>query len=163
MRDAARLLMLTAALGCGTVGGAFFAFSTFVMKGLGRLPAPQAIAAMQAVNVAAVTPVFMTALFGTAAACLATAIACGQRWGAPGASAGLAGSLCFLAGAIVVTLVANVPRNDALAAIDPASAAGARLWSDYLRSWTAWNHVRTVASLAAAALLTWSLVASSRR
>jgi uncharacterized membrane protein len=28
---------------------------------------------------------------------------------------------------------------------------GARLWATYLVGWTAWNHVRTAASLAAAA------------
>jgi len=31
-------LTLFAALGCGLVGGVFFAFSTFVMKALSRLP-----------------------------------------------------------------------------------------------------------------------------
>jgi uncharacterized membrane protein len=159
----ARSVALVAALGCGLVAGVFFAFSSFVMRGLGRLPAAQGIAAMQAINVTAVSPPFMVALFGTAVACLAVAIESGRRWGEADAVAGLAGSLLYLLGAIAVTILANVPRNDALAAIDPASAAGARLWSDYLRGWTAWNHVRTVASLAAAALLTWSFVASSRR
>jgi hypothetical protein len=47
--------------------------------------------------------------------------------------------------------------NDAPAAVEPASAEGARLWADYVRSWTAWNHVRTAAGLAAAALLTLAL------
>jgi uncharacterized membrane protein len=36
-------------------------------------------------------------------------------------------------------------------------SGGRRLWSSYLTNWTAWNHVRTVASLAAAALLTLAL------
>jgi uncharacterized membrane protein len=45
----------------------------------------------------------------------------------------------------------NIPRNDALAAADPASADGATLWSEYLTAWTAWNHVRTVAAVAATA------------
>ena len=117
---------------------------------------------MQSINVTAVSPAFMTALFGTAVACLATAIASLQRWGEAGAVAALAGSLLYLIGAIAVTIVFNVPRNDALAAVDPASAEGARLWADYLRSWTAWNHVRTIASMAAAALLTWSLVGQIR-
>jgi uncharacterized membrane protein len=51
----------------------------------------------------------------------------------------------------------NVPRNDALAAVDPASAAGAALWASYLTSWTAWNHVRTSAALAATAALILTL------
>jgi uncharacterized membrane protein len=52
-------LTLFAALGCGVVAGVFFAFSAFVMRALARLPAQQGIAAMQAINVAAVTPVFI--------------------------------------------------------------------------------------------------------
>jgi hypothetical protein len=38
--------------------------------------------------------------------------------------------------------------------VAPSSAEAAKLWVSYLSGWTAWNHVRTTASLAAAALLT---------
>lgn len=41
------LLTLLAALGCGLIAGVFFAFSAFVMKGLGRLSAEQGVSAMQ--------------------------------------------------------------------------------------------------------------------
>lgn len=53
----------------------------------------------------------------------------------------------------------HVPRNNALAAADPSSADGARLWRRYLREWTTWNHVRTTAALAAAAAFTLALQA----
>jgi uncharacterized membrane protein len=59
---------LATALGCGLVAGVFFAFSTFVMPALKRLPPAHGIAAMQSINTVAVTPAFMTALFGTATA-----------------------------------------------------------------------------------------------
>lgn len=62
-------LIVGSALGCGVAGGAFFAFSTFIMRALARLPAPQGIAAMQSINVVVITPLFMMALFGTGAAC----------------------------------------------------------------------------------------------
>jgi uncharacterized membrane protein len=55
-------------------------------------------------------------------------------------------------------MVFNVPRNNALAAVDPTSTAGAELWRGYVTGWTAWNHVRTAACLAAAALLTIALL-----
>src|SRR3712207_9179409 len=61
---------LATALGCGLVAGVFFAFSTFVMPALKRLPAAHGIAAMQSINILAVTPAFMAELFGTAVACL---------------------------------------------------------------------------------------------
>ena len=52
------ILALITALGCGTIAGVFFAFSTFVMKALARLPANEGIAAMQSINVAAVNSWF---------------------------------------------------------------------------------------------------------
>jgi uncharacterized membrane protein len=44
-------LTLLSVLGSGLVAGAFFAFSTFVMKALAALPAPQGVSAMQSINV----------------------------------------------------------------------------------------------------------------
>jgi uncharacterized membrane protein len=153
-------LTLLSALGTGLIAGAFFAFSTFVMKALGRLAPPQGIAAMQSINVVVINPWFLGVFAGTAVACLVLGISSLLTWHSPGAGYLLAGSLLYVAGTFLVTIVFNVPRNNALAAVDPASAEGARLWADYLRSWTAWNHVRTVAALAAAALLTLGLCAT---
>jgi len=147
-------LTLATALGCGLIAGVFFAFSTFVMPALGRLPAPHGIAAMQAINVAAITPSFMAALFGTGLACAILIVGSLATGPSRGAVYVLLGSLLYLAGAVLVTIVFNVPRNDALAAVDAASAEGASRWGAYLASWTAWNHVRTASALGAAALLT---------
>jgi uncharacterized membrane protein len=151
-------LTLVSAIGCGLVGGAFFAFSTFVMNALASLPAAQGIAAMQLINVTVINPLCGAVFLGTAAACVLLAVSSLLRWREPGAAYILAGSLLYLIGVILVTGLFNVPRNDALAAVAPASAEGASLWADYLSGWTAWNHVRTIASLAAAALLTIALV-----
>jgi uncharacterized membrane protein len=78
MGDLLVALTVVTALGCGLGAGALFAFSSFVMTALGRLQPAQGIAAMQSINVQAPTPVFMTALFGSALACLAVAV-----WGWP--------------------------------------------------------------------------------
>ena len=67
-------LTLVAAVGSGLVAGVFFAFSSFVMPALRRLPDEQGISAMQSINKAAPTPVFMSALFGSAAVSLAVGI-----------------------------------------------------------------------------------------
>jgi len=50
-----------------------------------------------------------------------------------------------------------VPLNNALAGLDPAAPATDAAWRDYLSRWTAGNHVRALACLAAAALYTWAL------
>jgi len=42
--------------------------------------------------------------------------------------------------------VFNVPMNEALETVEPESVEAANLWTRYLTNWTAWNHVRTVAS-----------------
>ena len=44
------LLTLLSALGCGLMAGFFFAFSVCVMDALSRLPAAQAVTAMQTIN-----------------------------------------------------------------------------------------------------------------
>jgi uncharacterized membrane protein len=148
---------LGTALGCGLSAGVFFAFSAFVMPALDRLPAAQSIRAMNSINKLALTPVFMTALFGTALACVVLGVWAVVSWGDRSAALVLAGSALYLLGAIVLTKAANVPLNDALATVDPDAADAAGRWSSYLTDWTAWNHARAVAALAAAGLFTVAL------
>ncbi|MER9642009.1 anthrone oxygenase family protein [Mesorhizobium sp. M0239] len=144
-------LIFIAALGSGVVGGVFFAFSSFVMPGLARMPATSGIAAMNSINVTAVTPLFMTALFGTALVCVLVAIGAVIGWSQPGSLWLIAGSLLYLIGIVVVTMIFNVPLNDALAAVDLASSNGAGLWPRYLNEWVMWNHVRAISGIAALA------------
>src|SRR4029078_5387227 len=98
------VLTLATALGCGLVAGALFAFSSFVMKALARLPASQGIAAMQSLNVTAVMPAFMSAFIGTATACAALAVTSIFRWDEPYGPYLLVGSLCSLIGAFGLAL-----------------------------------------------------------
>jgi uncharacterized membrane protein len=151
-------LTLASALGCGLMAGAFYAFSSFVMRGFARLPPSQGIAAMQSVNVTAVRPAFMAGFLGTALACLALAVVSVLDRPAPGAAWRLAGSLLYLAGGFVETIVFHVPRNNALARVDAGSAEGAAYWAHYLKEWIPGNHVRALACLAAAAVLTVALL-----
>jgi uncharacterized membrane protein len=144
------ILTLFAALGSGLIAGVFFAFSAFVMKALAALPPAQGIAAMQSINVAVLNRWFFGAFFGTALVCLVLAVVSNDL------RRGVAGGL-YLIGTILVTMIFNVPRNNALARVDPASSEGAAVWSRYLVEWTAWNHVRTAAALVAAAIFTMAL------
>jgi uncharacterized membrane protein len=112
-------LIFATALGCGLSAGVFFAFSSFVMPALDRLAPAQSIRAMNALNKLAVTPAFMSALFGTALACVVLGVWALTSWGERSATLALAGCALFLVGAIVVTMAANVPLNDALMRVDP--------------------------------------------
>lgn len=152
-------ITLLAALGSGLVAGVFFAFSSFVMKGLGLLPPAQGAAAMQAINIAAITFAFMLAVSATGAACLALAGWALFSLDEAFAPYLLGGSALYLVGVIALTIGYHVPRNDALAAVEPGSADAAALWNRYLAEWTRWNHVRAASGLAAAAAFTGALVA----
>lgn len=151
-------LTLVSALGCGLIAGTFFAFSAFVMNALARLPASQGIAAMQSINVVVINPIFMVVFLGTAAACLVLTGLAFFQWQKPGAGYLIAGSGLYLVGTILVTMLFNVPRNDVLAAVDSANIESAGVWTNYVTGWTAWNHVRTLAALAAAASFSIALV-----
>ena len=157
MASALTIATLVAALGCGLMAGVFFAFSTFVMKALARIPQGEGIAAMQSINAAVINFWFMLVFLGTAALCAFLAVVSFLRWEDLVSIYRLAGGLLYLVGTVLVTLIFNVPKNNALAKLARADTRGSALWPDYVTSWTAWNHVRTLAALAAAALLTLSL------
>ena len=153
MTSITRTLTIATAVGSGLVGGVLFGFSTFVMRALDRLPAADAMAAMQSINREAPNPLFMAALFGTAATGLALGISALPRLDEPVARLQLAGSVLYLA-AVAVTAIYHVPHNDALAKLDPTGASAAAEWVRYSSGWTAWNHVRTAAAVGGAIVLT---------
>jgi uncharacterized membrane protein len=151
-------LTFITALGCALVAGIFLAFSSFVMGALARISPPSGIAAMQSINVVVLNPGFLGLFMGTALACAVLLVYAVMYSQAPGAWSLAVGSLCYLLGTFGVTMVFNVPRNNALAQIAPSGAESAGFWRGYVSGWTAWNHVRTAAALVAAALLVWALV-----
>jgi uncharacterized membrane protein len=156
MSEPIRTLTTVTALGSGLVAGVLFAFSTSVMPGLSRLAPAQAVSAMQHMNAAILNPWFLGAFAGTAAASAALGVASLFRLDEPAGPYLLAGSVLYLA-AFVMTMAYHVPRNDALATLDPDSAGAARAWAAYLTEWTRWNHARVILAVSAAATLTLSL------
>ena len=73
-----------------------------------------------------------------------------------GTPCAIAGSVLYLVGTVVVTMLFNVPKNNALANLNPSTVQAATLWGDYLSSWTFWNHVRTVAASALFIVALWT-------
>jgi len=140
-------IALWAALGCRLMAGIFFIFSNTVMSALARLQPRQGIAAMQAINRTILNPLFFAVFFGTAAVCILLAASLLWRWHQPEAGYLMAGSLLYLVGNILVTIVFNVPMNESLDVLEPESVEAADTWAGYLTRWTAWNHVRTVSAL----------------
>ena len=141
------------AVASGIISGVFFTFSGFVMPAFKRLPPEQGISAMQSVNITAVKPPLMIALFGTAAACVGVSIWAIADWRQTTSVCLLTGAMIYLIGVILVTALYNVPRNNKLAAYNPNSSDATKFWVTYLREWTRWNHVRTVTALLASGVL----------
>ena len=147
---------LVAALGTGLIAGVFFIFSVAIMRALERVPG--GMAAMQSINVVIINPMFIGVFMGTAVLCLVLAVASIMRWQFPGSAWLLTGCLLYLIGSLGVTIIFNVPMNNALVAADPSSSAGQEIWKNYLTNWTFWNHVRTIATLGASASFIAALI-----
>lgn len=157
MSPFAQVMTIVCAVGAGAAAGAFFTFSTFTMAGLKRLAPAQGAASMQAINKEAPTPLFMLLLFGTGAACLALMIHAALHLEAPGSTYQLIAGAIYIVGVVLLTVGYHVPRNNRLDGLDPNSAEGIAYWAVYLEQWVRMNHVRTVAPLVTAVLLTLSL------
>jgi len=134
----------------GLSAGVFFAFSTFVMQGLSRIPAEQGIAAMNSINVTIVRSPFMGLFVPTAILCLVIAVLAVIDWRGGASTLMLAGAAIYVFASFLSTIIFNVPMNDALANVSGNGSEAVTLWNRYLSDWTWWNHVRTLASLASA-------------
>jgi uncharacterized membrane protein len=148
MVDAFALLLC---LGAGIVGGVFFAFSSFVMKALAELPAANGAHAMQRINVVVLNPVFLGAFSGSALVSAFAASIALAYWDGTRTPWLLAAAILYVGGTFMVTIRGNVPLNNRLAKLDPASAEALDFWPVYVRDWTRLNHLRTVSSIAASA------------
>ncbi len=70
----------------------------------------------------------------------------------------ISGASLYLA-SIVITATFNVPLNDRLAAVDPATSAGRSTWDEYQRRWTRGNHMRVVVCIGSMVVLIASILA----
>ncbi len=151
------VLILISTLSSALVAGMFYAFSSFVMAALGRIPGNEGINAMNSINVTVITPSFIVFFMGSAL----LGIVLGG-WALLSISQFdsqliLLACLLYVVGCFGVTMVFNVPLNNQLAATSPTD--GNVFWQSYLQTWTLWNTVRT----AAAALVSVVFVAVALR
>jgi uncharacterized membrane protein len=145
-------------LGSAVIGGVFFAFSSFIMKALARVPSAEGITAMQSINVVVINPTFLGTFMGTAVLSLLVAALAIKGWGTPSAPFFLAGALLYLVGTFLVTGLGNVPLNERLAALSATDSDAFAVWDHYLDRWTQLNTVRTVAAAAAALMFMLGLM-----
>ena len=109
-------LLWFSAIGCGLLAGLYFAFSAFIMTALSRTNPAAGIATMNSINVEIVKSLFMPFFVGTTLSSLVIAVTALIRWSEPGAIAMLIGGVVYVVGMFIVTMVFNVPLNNALLA-----------------------------------------------
>lgn len=150
-------LALGGVVAAGINGGVFFGFSNFVMPALANLPTNEGVSAMQAINEAAPNPAFMATLFGAGLIGIPAAVSAVGNLNTSQAKFQLA-AMALSMGTIAITAAFHVPRNNALAAVQPtATASTARIWAGYVVSWTRGNHIRTLTSVASTACFAMTL------
>lgn len=138
------ILIWFCALGCAVLGGLYFALSVFIMKAFEQV-GPAGIVAMNSINIVILRSLFMPIFFTTTVASAILAVVGFLQLNKPRGVYLAAGGVVYVAGMFLVTLIFNVPLNNALA------LGGEANWTRYLTSWTAWNHVRTLSCIIAAA------------
>ncbi len=149
MNDFVYALVFATGIASAVVGGVLFAFSGFVMRALARIAADRGIAAMQSINIVVQNWLCSLLFFGTGLASVYLIIWSLMNLEEEGAAYVLAGGLLYVLGGLGVTAAFNVPLNNKLAKVESASEEGRLLWQKFVPVWMAWNHVRTVACMAA--------------
>jgi uncharacterized membrane protein len=146
----------------GLAAGAFALYAHTIMPGLKATDDRTFVTAFQSIDRAIINPWFMSSAFiGALLLTLAAVLTNLGRDPLPWVAAALALYLV----AVVITLVVNVPLNDAIKAAGDPDRIGdlAAVRERFHESrWVAWNLVRTVASAAAFVCLAWALVVYGR-
>ena len=152
-----KLLTICSAIGSGLIAGTFFIFSAVIMPALAKGNADHSIQVMRNINDVILRSSFMP-IFGltTLLSLILPCVAALQK--SPGLGLIVAAGAIFLIGVFGVTMFFNVPLNDQLAK-DQAQIVQ-QVWPNYLKVWTTWNHVRTVAATVSLAL--WILAVAFR-
>ncbi|HVF15424.1 MAG TPA: anthrone oxygenase family protein [Steroidobacteraceae bacterium] len=81
-----------------------------------------------------------------------------MNWTPARSSSLLAASLLYVLGTFIATMIFNVPKNDALAALKADASTSIAYWHEYLVQWTFRNHVRTACAALATVLFAFALL-----
>lgn len=142
------LILLVTALAGGLIAGLFYSYSCSVNPGLGALPDANYLAAMQSINRTILNPVFFFSFLGTV---LLLPLSTYLHFGTGNRFYLLLGAaVVYLIGTFGVTILGNVPLNEALDKINLTGASAQELAAHRLRFEVPWNRlhaIRTYASV----------------
>lgn len=150
------LLLGAAATTTALMAGLFYAYSCSVSPGLGRLSDAAYLAAMQSINRAILNPVFFAGFLGTL---LLLPLSAWVHYSQPVSGRCLlllGASVVYVVGVFGVTMLGNVPLNEALDSFALQTASVTELAAQrtaFEIPWNRFNTVRTIASLIAVILI----------
>jgi uncharacterized membrane protein len=159
----ADLVLSGAVIAMGLLAGLYFFSAIAVMPALTAADDRTLVDAMQQMIDKIENPAFFLVLFG-APALAAVALAQARRSGTAETAGWIVAGLVLYTVMVVITFAVHIPLNEDLKdAGDPARIENlAAVRDDFATPWVAWDIVRTLATTAAFASLTWALVLRGR-
>jgi uncharacterized membrane protein len=157
------IVLGAAVVAMGLVAGLFFFSAIAVMPALTAADDRTLVDAMQQMIDKIENPAFFLAFLG-APALAAVALAQARRSGSAKIAGWIVAGLALYTVMVIITFAVHIPLNEDLKdAGDPARIENlAEVRDDFVTPWVAWDIVRTLATIAAFAALTWALALRGR-
>jgi uncharacterized membrane protein len=158
------IILITSVTFCGLIAGLFFSWSVSVTRGLALVSDQEYLAAMQSINREILNPFFFICFFGAA---ILPALSAYQYYGVSTTTFWMmvASAVIYVVGVFGVTVIGNVPLNNALDVFNIKSASAAQLASMRARFEPVWNnlnHLRACAAIVSFILSVTACVQSSK-
>jgi uncharacterized membrane protein len=159
----ADIVLAAAVIAMGLLAGLYYFSSIAVMPALTAADDRTLVDAMQQMIDKIENPAFFLVLLG-APVLAAVALVQARRSGQAKIAGWIVAGLALYTAMVVITFAVHIPLNDDLKqAGDPDSIENlAAVRDDFVTPWVAWDIVRTLATTAAFASLTWALVLRAR-
>jgi len=138
------------ALWSAVIGGVFSAFSEFIMAALLRTKSAGGIEAMQQINRTVIRTQFVAGIIVITPCSIFLAIYSLFTLGGAAQLALILAPIVYLPSVFFMTIFGNVPMNNKLDRLDPASQEARLYWVEYGRNWTRLNHFRSIGSFVTA-------------
>jgi uncharacterized membrane protein len=137
----------------GIMAGIYFAFSVVIMTSLAELPKPHGAKVMNEINDVILSTAFMP-LFFISTFWFALLIPWSLvDWQEGQSLLEVCAAVVYIIGMFFVTAFGNVPLNNKLKLSEKDTFSLQQSWDEYLIKWTRLNHIRTLSSIAACAIL----------
>jgi uncharacterized membrane protein len=152
----ANITLLLAAFTTALIAGLFYSYSCSVNPGLGKLPDAGYMAAMQSINREILNPVFFMSFMGTL---ILLPVSTWMQYSNPAPTRFylmLAATIIYAVGTFGITIMGNVPLNNALDSFDLQSASPDMIHQQrelFEKPWNRLHSIRTIANAIALLLV----------